>query len=162
MSLFETKFNEILHTFTEITDNNGKTIDNVKINDIVKTPDGTVGRYIKKKEYAILDLGNGQIKEAEIDSLQLIEPAEEDEPDKQSESVITEDGQFSQTKLLYVVGFEENDVTYYRSGMDDTTEIWSAEMFESEQEAQAEIDYEVQHEIGKSDEYFIKPVQLNY
>jgi hypothetical protein len=79
MSLFETKFNEILHTFTEITDNNGKTIDNVKINDIVKTPDGTVGRYIKKKEYAILDLGNGQVKEAEIDSLQLIEPAEEDE-----------------------------------------------------------------------------------
>lgn len=79
MSLFEAKFNEILHTFTEITDNQGKTIDNVKINDIVKTPDGAVGRYIKKKEYAILDLGNGQVKEAEIDSLQLVEPAEADE-----------------------------------------------------------------------------------
>lgn len=78
MSLFEAKFNEILHTFTEITDGQGKTIDNVKINDIVKTPDGAIGRYIKKKEYAVLDLGNGQVKEAEIDSLQLVEPAEED------------------------------------------------------------------------------------
>jgi hypothetical protein len=84
MSLFEAKFNEILSTFTEITDNQGKTIDNVKINDIVKTPDGAVGRYIKKKEYAILDLGNGQVKEAEIDSLQLVEPAEADE-DQSSE-----------------------------------------------------------------------------
>lgn len=84
MSLFETKFNEILSTFTEITDNQGKTIDNVKINDIVKTPDGAIGRYIKKKEYAILDLGNGQVKEAEIDSLQLVEPAEANE-DQSSE-----------------------------------------------------------------------------
>lgn len=80
MSLFENKFNEILSTFTEIIDSNGKTIDNVKIDDIVKTPDGTVGKYIKKKEYAILDLGNGQVKEAEIDSLQLVQPATE-EPD---------------------------------------------------------------------------------
>ena len=79
MSLFEQKFNDILSTYTEITDDHGKTIDNVKINDIVKTPDGTVGRYIKKKEYAILDLGNGQVKEAEISSLQLIEPAQEEE-----------------------------------------------------------------------------------
>lgn len=82
MSLFEDKFNKILSTFIEITDNQGKTIDNVKINDIVKTPDGAVGRYIKKKEYAILDLGNGQVKEAEIDSLQLVEPAEADEPNQ--------------------------------------------------------------------------------
>lgn len=81
MSLFEQKFNDILSTYTEITDSNGKTIDNIKINDIVKTPDGFVGRYIKKKEYAILDLGNGQVKEAEIDSLQLVEPATEEEPE---------------------------------------------------------------------------------
>jgi hypothetical protein len=78
MSLFEEKLNQIISTFTEITDEKGKTIDNVKINDIVKTPTGTVGRYIKKKEYAILDLGNGQVEEAEIESLQLVEPAEED------------------------------------------------------------------------------------
>lgn len=83
MSLFEDKINQILSTFTEITDSQGKTIDNVKINDIVKTPDGSVGRYIKKKEYAIIDLGNGQVKEAEIDSLQLIKPSE----DEQKESI---------------------------------------------------------------------------
>lgn len=85
MSLFEDKINQILSTFTEITDSQGKTIDNVKINDIVKTPDGSVGRYIKKKEYAIIDLGNGQVKEAEIDSLQLIKPSE----DEQKESTLT-------------------------------------------------------------------------
>lgn len=85
MSLFEDKINQILSTFTEITDSQGKTIDNVKINDIVKTPDGSVGRYIKKKEYAIIDLGNGQVKEAEIDSLQLIKPSE----DEQKENTLT-------------------------------------------------------------------------
>lgn len=84
MTKFDEIFNNILKStkLSEIVDNKGNTIDNVKINDIVKTPDGFIGRYIKKKEYAIIDLGDGQVKQSEIDTLQLVEPADDEEKDK--------------------------------------------------------------------------------
>lgn len=161
MSLFETKFNEILHTFTEITDNNGKTIDNVKINDIVKTPDGAVGRYIKKKEYAILDLGNGQVKEAEIDSLQLIEPAEEDE--EKTESVITEDDSFKESKILYVVGYKDKDgKILYLCPDDDLPLIWYATLFDTEEDAKAEIEHEHSAFGFDPEDYFVRPIKFCY
>lgn len=88
MSKFSEVFDKCISNYsssiiTEIIDNSGKQVDNVKINDIVKTPDGFIGKYIKKKEYAIIDLGNGDVKEAEINTLQLVEPAEEDNEEEQ-------------------------------------------------------------------------------
>lgn len=69
---------------------------------------------------------------------------------------------------LFVVGFVEDGETLYRTtGFDDTPDITQAIFFKSREEAQAEIDNEIDTFSGSDSEtdgseYFIKEVTLSY